>query len=446
MKADTQDKRERKKGKQYLRRILLMGVLLVGIFGVINVLNRLLVEPEEWSRFVLYHFEHREEPIDQLWLGSSHVYRDINPDIMDELSGQKNFNLSTSAQDFSQSFLLLQEADKKYELKHVYLEMYFRIHLKEREQEYYNVATQFKVWDYLPDSEMKQQMITNYDPDGERPAVYMPFVRYRKYIFDSDHISARIREREDLDHTGYKTDTGMKENGYWKMDNVMAERGCVRTNQLIRLEEEPLSEAAENYLLQIITYCRENEIELTLFSSPMPELSILSEVQDYDNYVNKIRRIAEEYSLEYYDFNLCREEYLPIGELDYYMDWSHLNDAGVSLFTPVLYDVVTNDRADYFYDSYEEKLKQTEPSFYGLIRNGEDENGKMQYEIASNRENGIEYRIEFVPDMREYECEIVQEYEENKYFIYQSEYEGTFLISARCKGETEPFKEMQIAK
>lgn len=429
-----------------MRRILLVGAVLTGIWGGITGLNILLVQPEGWSRFDLNLFNHREQPIDYLWLGSSHVYRDINPDIMDELTGKRNFNLSTASQNFSQSFLLLQEADEKFELEHVYLEMYFRIHLREHEQEYYSLEDQFWVWDYLPNSRAKQQMIRNYDPEEELPAVYMPFVRYRKYIFDSDHISACLNENLNVE---YKESIGWQKNGYGKADSALGMRNCVMDNGISQTEEEILSETAENYLVQIIKYCQANGIELTLFSSPVPDLFILKEVQDYDSYVGQIREIAEEYSLNYYDFNLCKEEKLPVQGADfynYYNDKDHLNDAGVTLFTSVLGDVVMNDRTDYFYDSYEQKLKQTPPSLYGLIRNGINENGEMQYELASNREQGVEYRIEFVPDKRDYEGGVVQEYCENKHFVYKSEYEGVFLISARIKGEENPFVEMTIGK
>lgn len=439
------EKRKNEKISLYMRRALIVGILAGSFIGITSSLNYLLAQPDEWSRFMLHHFYNREEPIDIAWIGSSHVYCDVNPEIMNNLSGKNNFNLSTGSQSFSQSYLLLQEAHKKYNIKKVYLEMYYYVHVRGSGNSY-KVDRHFRVWDYMENSRLKQQSIYEQKPEEEFLAVYMPYVRYRSYIFDEKHIDSQIRTKtsEAYLQMNYSGNTIYHENGYVEKGYSLEESGLNWAKQL-SLEEEPFLDEAKEYLIRIIEYCQENEIELILFASPTYDLQVYS-TDNYDNYVKQINDIASAYDLKYYDFNLCKEEYLPIQKLECFSDVGHLNANGAELFTPVLYDVLANDRGEYFYNSYKEKLEKTPPTIYGLITDGVDENDKTIYEIASNRETELEYRVEFIPNERAVECEVIQEYDRNKEFAYGNDAEGSFLVSARLAGETEAFIELRIDK
>lgn len=108
--------------------------------------------------------------------------------------------------------------------------------------------------------------------------------------------------------------------------------------------------------------------------------------------------------------------------------------------------MITNDRTEYFYDSYEEKLRETPPALYGLIANGTDEEGRGIYTVASNREDELEYRVTFVPDSRHEDSELIQDYSIDKEFHFSSDRGGVFVISARPVGEDEPILEVEIQK
>lgn len=426
--------------KKYLRRIMILGLLVAGFAGIVWCFNQLLVTPDTWSDFVMEHFYNREENIENLYLGSSHVYCDVDPDILDELTQKNNFNLSTSSQSFYLSYLLLQEADKLYDLEHVYLEMYYYLHIKGNEN-YYETASNFIVWDRMKNSAMKYISILQQDPNEELLAVYLPFSRFNSYLFDTGHIKNVQYRKEEIDKRHHNHESGYRESLY----SIDAKQYKEYKNGDMDLE--PMSVEAKQYLLKIIEYCADRDISLTLFSSPMPEWMMIK-AGDYDYYVDQVRSIADEYGLQYYDFNLCKEQYLSLS-YEHFRDDDHLNGEGADVFTPVLHDVLTNDKQEYFYDSYQEKLEKTEPAMYGLITDQTveiPESGEITYEIASNREEGMEYRVEFIPSLREKECEVIQDYAQNKRFSFYSEEEGVFQISARMCGETEPFVQLQVEK
>ena len=120
-----------------------------------------------------------------------------------------------------------------------------------------------------------------------------------------------------------------------------------------------ISEDASEYLEKCITYCKRNNIELTLFISPVWDTSIIS-TENYDMYSESVKAIADANDVAFYDFNLCRNEFLDIHHTDCFYDADHLNITGASQFTRFFYDVVNGEMEQnkvMFYNSYMEKLE-----------------------------------------------------------------------------------------
>ena len=147
---------------------------------------------------------------------------------------------------------------------------------------------------------------------------------------------------------------------------------------------------SKDYLIKIIEYCQDKDIPITLFVSPMDNLRLVS-TMGYDLYVDQIKGIAKEYGIEFYDFNLVKDEYLPVYQGGYFSDSGHMNSSGAEIFTPFFAKVVSGDYSEnekYFYSSYAEKLEREAPSLYGIYYR-ELETMKTFW-IASNRNSGME--------------------------------------------------------
>lgn len=101
-------------------------VLAITVFyGVAQMLNYMYVNPSDsgFQRLVLHDFYEDKGKIENLYLGSSHVYCDINPVYLDNINGGYNFNLATPSQLPNGTYHLLKEADRYNELSHVYVEL-----------------------------------------------------------------------------------------------------------------------------------------------------------------------------------------------------------------------------------------------------------------------------------------------------------------------------------
>lgn len=80
------------------------GVMI--FIGITQILNQMYVECDGIKHYrVLWHqFYENAGGIDYLYLGSSHVYRDIDPGILDQMTGKRNFDLASPAQSLDGSF------------------------------------------------------------------------------------------------------------------------------------------------------------------------------------------------------------------------------------------------------------------------------------------------------------------------------------------------------
>lgn len=389
--AAGKGKQEKSKGRIYAGRIIGALVFLCLFFGVEKGLEfGLINDTNEWSRAMFHDFYTREENIDTLFLGSSHVYCGINPEIVSERTGKNSFNMSTPAQPLNGSFYLLKEADKYHELSHVYLELYFgqsvgeEGHFKEAGQ----LPRNWRNTNYMKPSLNKlSYMLTMSEPS----LAYMTFLPARRYwtdLFEPEKIIKTIRQKRTAAYADYYVENelnGVKETyadgGFYYSEHRAAGGVFYDIIKPEQFTENSMTPEAEEYLRKIIVYCEKNHIELTLYSAPMTDYQACL-YGDYDLYVNQISDIAEEYGLTYYDFNLCREEILDLTDDGLFRDQGHLNVYGAKIFSEVFSDFFigleekTVSYEDYFYPSYQEKLANGRERILGLLV--EREEGKDQ--------------------------------------------------------------------
>lgn len=419
-------------------------------------LNYIYVPDSEWERIVMHYFYEDEGKIDNLFLGSSHVHYDIDPFLLDEKNGRYNFNLSTPAQLMNGTYYLLKEADRENALSHVYIELYYNYHVKKIDNTEPIITEPFRNWqvtDYMKFSFNKLAYMDSITDAEEYPGILFPFTRYRAELDNWDHIRTTIENKKGEEYINYESFHSFEDGngydecrakGYRYSTRIYQERNRIYEQGDI-LTQEPLAETSGYYLEKIISYCQRKNIPVTLFVSPIYELQVIS-TEDYDNYTSQIKRVADEYGVDFYDFNLVKEEYLPIQQAKYFMDSDHLNADGAAMFTNFFWQVVSADPAEnenYFYNSYKEKLESKEPELYGIYYRKEESIKRMW--VASNREAGMEYRIVCTPTEPEGKEEyMVQDFSENKEFTVEEEEHGICTIAYRFSERPELIQTVEI--
>lgn len=441
---------------KWLKRMAGIAVGFFLFYEITRGLNYIYVPDSEWERIVMHHLYEDEGKIENLFLGSSHLHNDIDPFLLDEKNGQYNFNLATPAQLMNGTFYLLKEADRKNPLSHVYIELYYNYHVKNDDNTEAIITEPFRNWqvtDYMKFSSNKLAYMASITDTEEYPGILFPFTRYRSELDNWDHIRATMESKRGEEYINYESSHYFEDgNGYEECrakgfrysTRIYQEKDRIYGQGHI-LAQKPLAETSRYYLEKTISYCQKNNIPVTLFVSPIYELQVIS-TEGYDDYTGQIREIADEYGVDFYDFNLAKEEYLPIQQTKYFMDVEHLNANGAAMFTDFFWQVVSADPAEnknYFYDSYKEKLESKEPELYGIYYREEEQIKRMW--IASNRETGIEYRIVCMPgEPEEREEYMVQDFSENKEFTVAGEEHGICTIAYRFSEKPELVQTIEI--
>lgn len=451
--------------KKYLCRVLgILGALIIFII-ITNVLNYLYVSDNAvgFERVLWHDFYEDEGKIDNIYLGSSHVYSDINPMMLDEINGQYNFNLASASQRLNASYYFLKEADKNNSISHVYLDLYYLCNAKTGTSPDSDPINEAHHWNWQNSDCMKfsfnklEYMLSIAGPE-KYIEILLPFSRYRSRANDWEYINKRIEEKQTDDYHLYRRYQEHSDGTY----NEYIKQGYYYSNQVVDtkrrmitksngLYENPMGEKSKKYLYKIIQYCQNHDISITLFVTPIDDFQ-LENLGNYDDYINEVRDIAEECGIDFYDFNLAKSEFFSVNNKEYFRDFTHLNAAGAKVFTEFFAMVVSgtsDENAKYFYSSYSEK-KQMEPGIiYGLyyrdsISEGDDTASKDIRElwVASNKDEGMEYRVIMTPEKTaQY---MVQDFSENKEFAIPINEHGICTIVARMADDQEDIQTIEF--
>lgn len=346
--------------RRTLRVLIEIGVFCGFMIGLEKIWEYFIYDDTmEEARTVMFDFYHQEK-IDNLFLGCSHVYFDLNPELMNEYTGEVNFNLSTPLQPMAASYYLLKEADKLYDIGTVYLEMFYGVSLQKA-----GILYSWRVYDYMPLSINKLEFMTSTGDARER---YLGFFRARRMWQNALDIEKMGEIWEKKCGENYRAHKWIKVNergveyfqpgGYVYTEYEMEEDPDSQMEEVIQMGEKPLSKEAEKYLRKILDYCRARKIRIILYMSPLTAYARSGYV-GHEYYLEQINEIAGEYGTKYYDFNLCKKDFLDLGEKSYWRDKEHLNIWGAERFTKTFYDIVIRqsavDKEKYFYPCYEDE-------------------------------------------------------------------------------------------
>lgn len=326
--------------------------------------------------------------------------------------------------------------------------------------DYDNVSSMKNSWrstDYMRMGISRLQGIWNMNDSERLIEAFLPFVRYRVYLFDWDYIWEKHKIKESDDFKNYRYHYDFPGNGFYEVD--LARKGFWYSTRVMDTptstqsrtsENMGITEDAEEYLRKIIRYCKERGIHLTLFISPIYESQLLS-TEDYDVYLDSVRTIAAEYSLPLYDFNLVRDGILELETEDFY-DIGHLNSRGAEKFTRLLLRVLDDGQENmnqYFYSSFRERMKEETPSLYGaywidgeetrVMKIAASDSPSMEFKVVLNRndEEGAEYDT---PSQA-----ILQNFGVNREFVVPKDEHGMVEITWRLAGEEDSTWTLEFA-
>ena len=437
-----------KKRVKYVIASLVFCVLLVfcGKF-----FRYILVDDTSSYTRITFHEMYEQDNIDVLFAGSSPCYRAFVPEILDDELGMNTYNAGTSAQNLDGSYMVIREAAKYNDIKHIYLDIYYNLAFeiyKDRTE----MTQTYIISDYLRPSLDKIGYLLN---ASTKEYYFNSFILARRNwskFFDADYIQNLLMKKQTDAYKNYEYTYVTGDTEWYAGKGYVANKERVENwnyfsdNSGNNVDFNTDSKDWLDSLSDIIAFCDKKDISLTLVSVPMSNF-LLADLENYDDYVNLVKKSIAGTGVEYYDFNLCKEEYFPnISSL--FKDKDHLNNLGAEKFSRLLASFVKGQVSEstLFYNSFNEKIQILEPTVFGISYcDNKKENGEIQRDckIVSTCNSSLEYEIILIPDGRkEYK---IQDFSDNRFFTVPPGEHGICVISYRLNSEPEQVETVEIS-
>lgn len=335
---------------------LCFAVLTAAMLALCNFL--LTDNIHSYSRVMLQELYSQDGSIDTLFVGSSHCYRSVDPDKINEQLGLHSFNAGTSQQLPDGAYYLLREAASRNELKTVYVEMFYTTYNNERSSQVPLAC--YLITDYLdPLSPNRYQYL--WEMGG--PAAFVDLLLPARHaIADPGEIPGLLKAKltDGYQPGNYRYVTYPEEGEEYRGNGFVYTFGIpyYGFDSILPVnDEQPISDFGWEYLRRIADFCEGNGIRLILFTSPLPS-AYAANTENYQAYVDALREFCDQRGSQYWDFTLYRQAFVGFED---YADAHHLNGQGAEKFTEVLCGVMAADAAgentqDLFFDTLEEKL------------------------------------------------------------------------------------------
>lgn len=293
-----------------MKKNLFKGIVLIILAAIIltGTGQILLIKSEDGISQLKSLYKQKENTIDVLFLGSSHVYCDIATGLLWDEYGISSFDLGGAEAPSWTSYYHLKEALKTQQPDVVFYE----VSIASIRPTLYPPV--FWVEDNIYGMKWNRNRI-----DALRINTYED--SFKDLLFPFSAMHGRYSELSKNDFADRNNSINYK--GFDPREDVRS----FRTPDVQNITaEEPCSEKAEEYLKKIIELCAQNDIELELFVSPYV---INADEKKINNYMFSI---GKQYGVECVDFNQYYDE---MG-MDFATDMAeelHLNYSGNEKFT-----------------------------------------------------------------------------------------------------------------
>ena len=182
---------------------------------------------------------------------------------------------------------------------------------------------------------------------------------------------------------------------------------------------------------KIIDCCKKNDIEVIFFCAPMSDFRLVS-LGNYDDYVQEIRAFCDKNDVKYWDFNLCKREYMDLDE-SYFIDDNHLNGKGAEIFSLLLadLDIGALDPKEVFHNTYLNKVSEDNNIVYGTILYQNSDG----FDIKTVKKNYSGQLYYSVYQQEDEESIMLQEHSENTFVPIMGRKHGSIqIITTNEKG------------
>lgn len=281
--------------------------------------------------------EEKENSIDVICYGSSHIFENVNTGILWDDYGIASFNLCGSVQPLWNTYYYMKESLRTQHPKVMVVDVYGAV----QKDEYIDSSRIIKNNYGLRLSRDKLESIK----------VSAPEDAWMDYMLEYPTYHSRYSE---ITASDFRTHLGIANWQYWKGTGINMDTQMMTKPEGLKniTESGELTEKVEKYLRKIIELSKQEDIPLMFIKTP----HVLD--GETQKIYNRVKEIADENEIPFVNFNLFYDE---IG-LDFstdFADVNHLNYIGNVKFTKYFADylktsyAIPDRRGEAEYESYD---------------------------------------------------------------------------------------------
>ncbi|MCR4907996.1 MAG: hypothetical protein K5985_04135 [Lachnospiraceae bacterium] len=404
----------------------------------------LMDDVDSYTRVMLHELYHSPENIDVLFTGSSHCYRGVDPRVVDEELGVNSFNAGSSSQSIDGSLAMIREAAKHHNLKRIFLEVEFNTCLEIPFHDRSQLTSTYILTEYMPFSPDKLKYMLRASSIEKYPNTFLPLGKYKGMTEEIRRIPDILERKQSEEYRNYGYVNNSIERyygkGYVGSEIRMDGTGFVSGEPYCELNLHNFSKDWRRTIHVIGDFCRDRGIELAFFCAPTTDFQLVG-VENYDEFRRRFRELTSDIGAEWYDFNLCRSEYLPLSDADF-MDDNHINQYGAEKFSRLLGRFLAGGikEEELFYDSYAEKREKEGEGIFGIIAQEDREAHAFSLSAVSDApDNRLSYEVFTLPEGEEKPVRCRDRGPEQTVSYPEGE-SGTLIIDVYLEGKEEPYR------
>lgn len=417
----------KEKNKSYFRRIFRIIGFIVVLFLLYSIIGIAVIDDNASTRLTFHDF-YNQDNIDIAFVGASHVLRGIDPRVIEDEFDCCCFNLGSASQTYADSYYVLKELIQKNDIKTVF----FNVEFCGFPREVDNKKASWIITDYLLGVN-KYELIFNVFDSKDWVSMLFRLCRYKDDI-TLEWCKNNIAAKTCPDYWNFATTNPVYDNysmycykgfcAQYEEKNSSLFIFADNYQEFDTVDLDSFNPLAIEYISKSIELCKENEVEIILFSAPVSRFYI-EQSGDYSGFIDYMNSYAEEMHVEYIDFNLLLGADFSD---EYFFDLDHLNYDGAQYFSHIIVGFLRDPSSCNFATTIDEI---EHPSIVGVTYETSKGGSVYKWEICTKEHlDNFLYRILLKDenDVNIFESELlsepVYEFEENpEYYVYLEIYD-----------------------
>lgn len=353
--------------KQIIRHV--KAVIFICVILIINRILCLSFMLSGLTRIIFHELEDEKSGYECVIYGQSHTSYAVDADTVSSVSGVNTMNAGIGGANMMDIYYMILDMYDHYSPDTVVLDLDYLYFLNVDVSDI-SVSNTLIYYNY-PNNIHKIKYAMETLPKKDYRAALFKWMNYRDGIYN---IKDNLQHKLSKEYKNY--DVGSV-NSIESCDSYRGHGFLYRDRSFVRDEQDsmilPWDESTVDYDLspeyfkKIVQLCKEKGSKMVVITSPVNKETLLFNEQSMDNYTcarNYIQKLVDEQGLEYYDFNLIRDEIYHRESEDYWDCDGHMYGDAAERYSSFLGDFLKKvyegediSQSQYFYANVQEMLK-----------------------------------------------------------------------------------------